>query len=78
MKREQEERDRHQHQHQHQYPNRSSGPQQYTGSRGSRGSGIKQQTNRIDEDRIDNRVIVNSVRQIQTNDRRNSGAVNNN
>jgi len=51
----------------------SNHPQQYNGSRGSRGSGIKQQSNRTDDDRIDNRVIVNSLRQIQSNDKRNSG-----
>jgi hypothetical protein len=56
----------------------SNNPQQYNGSRGSRGSGsrgsgVKQQSNRTDDDRIDNRVIVNSLRQIQSNDKRNSG-----
>jgi hypothetical protein len=51
----------------------SNNSQQYTGSRGSRGSGIKQQSNRTDDDRIDNRVIVNSLRQYQSNDKRNPG-----
>ncbi len=51
------------------------GSQQYTGSRGSRGSGMKQQTNRMDDDRIDNRVIVNSLREFHSNDKRNQGAM---
>jgi hypothetical protein len=51
------------------------GSQQYTGSRGSRGSGMKQQANRMDDDRIDNRVIVNSLREFHSNDKRNQGAM---
>lgn len=56
------------------------GPQLYGESRGSRGSGsrgsgIRQQSNRTDEDRNDNRVIVDSLRQYQSNEKRNQGQV---
>ncbi|CAF4479442.1 unnamed protein product, partial [Rotaria sp. Silwood2] len=36
-----------------------------------RGSGIKQQSNRNEEDRTENRFTVNSLRQLQSNDKRN-------
>ncbi len=47
--------------------------QQYNDSRGSRGSGIKQQTNRNDEERVENRFNVNSLRQLQSSDKRSQG-----
>lgn len=59
--------------------NRSGGgPPLYGESRGSRGSGsrgsgIRQQPNRTDDERNDNRVIVDSVRQYQSNEKRNQG-----
>lgn len=54
------------------------GPQQYGESRGSRGSGsrgsnIRQQSNRMDDERNDSRVIVDSLRQYQSNEKRNQG-----
>lgn len=48
--------------------------QQYNDGRGSRGSGIKQQNSRDDE-RVETRFNVNSVRQLQSNDKRNQGAM---
>ncbi|CAM4941289.1 unnamed protein product [Rotaria socialis] len=44
--------------------------QQYTGGRGS---GMKQQSNRTDDEQSGNRFNVNSVRQLQKIDRRNEG-----
>jgi hypothetical protein len=74
IKREQQEIDRERDRYQRREHNRSGGgPQQYTESRGSRGSGIKQKSNRMDDDRIDNRVIVDSLRQYQTNEKQNQG-----
>ena len=54
------------------------GLQQYGESRGSRGSGsrgsnIRQQSNRMDDERNDSRVIVDSLRQYQSNEKRNQG-----
>lgn len=43
--------------------------------RSGRGSGIRTQTSRNDEDRVENRFNVNSLRQLQSNDRRNQGPV---
>ncbi|CAF3707843.1 unnamed protein product [Adineta steineri] len=80
IKREQQERDqeRDRQQRRDQHRNNPGGgggggnnnPQQYTG-RGSRGSGMKQQPNRMDDDRNVSRFSVNSVRQYQTSDKRN-------
>jgi hypothetical protein len=54
----------------------SGGNQQsYNDSRGSRGSAMKQQNSRNDEDRVENRFNVNSVRQLQSNDKRNQGPI---
>ena len=36
----------------------------------SRGSGIRTQNSRNDDDRVENRFNVNAVRQLQSNDRR--------
>lgn len=55
--------------------NTTTNPQQYNDGRGSRGSGIKPMTNRNDEDRVENRFNVNSVRQLQSNDKRNAGPI---
>ncbi|CAF1136629.1 unnamed protein product [Adineta steineri] len=70
IKREQQEheqeRDRQQRRDQH-----LNNPQQYTGSHGSRGSGIKQQPNRMNEEQNVSRFNINSVRQYQTSDKRN-------
>ena len=55
--------------------NTTTNPQQYNDGRGSRGSGIKSLTNRNDEDRVENRFNVNSVRQLQSNDKRNAGPI---
>lgn len=49
------------------------GQQQYSDGCGGRGSGIKQQSSRNEEDRVENRFNVNSVRQLQSNDKRNQG-----
>ncbi|CAF4655675.1 unnamed protein product, partial [Rotaria socialis] len=40
---------------------------------GSRSSGINQELNRNDDDRVENRFSVNSLRQLQPNDQRNQG-----
>ncbi|CAF4097530.1 unnamed protein product, partial [Adineta steineri] len=70
IKREQQEheqeRDRQQRRDQHR-----NNPQQYTGSHGSRGSGIKQPPNRMNEEQNVSRFNINSVRQYQTSDKRN-------
>ena len=57
--------------------NRGQGnhPQQYSESRGSRGSGMRQQGNRNDDERSEPRFNVNSVRQLQTSDKRNQGTM---
>lgn len=47
----------------------SNNPQQYSG----RGSGMRQQMNRTDDEQGGNRFNVNSVRQLQSNDKRNQG-----
>ena len=49
--------------------------QQYNDSRGSRGSGIKQQGGRNDDDRVENRFDVNTLRQMQSSDKRNQGPI---
>ncbi|CAF0971392.1 unnamed protein product [Adineta ricciae] len=75
-KREQEERDRQQRA--DQYRNNAGGnnnygsgnPPLYTGSRGSRGSGSKQQSNRQASDRTDKGFNVNSIRQYQSTDKK--------
>ncbi|CAF0970215.1 unnamed protein product [Adineta ricciae] len=75
-KREQEERDRQQRA--DQYRNNTGGnnnygsgnPPLYTGSRGSRGSGSKQQSNRQASDRTDKGFNVNSIRQYQSTDKK--------
>ncbi|CAF4270107.1 unnamed protein product [Rotaria sp. Silwood2] len=82
LKREQQERDQERDRQQRRDQNRvtvigsaysGSGQQQYNDGRGSRGSGIKQQSNRNEEDRTENRFNVNSLRQLQSNDKRNQG-----
>ncbi|CAF4530695.1 unnamed protein product, partial [Rotaria socialis] len=82
LKREQQERDQERDRQQRRDPNRSTvigstysgnNQQQYNDGRGSRGSGIKQQSNRNDDDRVENRFSVNSLRQLQSNDKRNQG-----
>lgn len=75
-KREQEERDQ-ERERQQRRENRGQGnnPQQYSESRGSRGSGMRQQGNRNDDERSEPRFNVNSVRQLQTNDKRNQGTM---
>ncbi|CAF4161377.1 unnamed protein product, partial [Adineta steineri] len=74
IKRGQQERDRQQRRDQHRNNLGGGGggnnPQQYT-RRGSRGSGIKQQPNRMDDDRNMSRFSGNSVGQYQTSDKRN-------
>lgn len=68
--REQEERDQERERQQRRDQNRGpGGPQQYSG----RGSGMKQQSNRNEDDRTDNRLIVDSLRQYQSNDKKNPG-----
>ena len=52
-----------------------SNQQQYNDARCSRGSGIKQQSNRNDEDRVENRFNVKCVRELQSNDKRNQGQI---
>jgi hypothetical protein len=47
--------------------------QQYNDARGSRGSGMKSVNNRNDDDRVETRFNVNSLRQLQSNDKRNQG-----
>ena len=49
--------------------------QQYNDSRGSRGSGIKQSGGRNDDDRVENRFDVNTLRQMQSSDKRNQGPI---
>lgn len=82
MKREQQEREQERERQQRRDQNRvtiigtaynSSNQQQYNDSRGSRGSGIKQQTNRNDDERVENRFNVNTLRQLQSNDKRSQG-----
>jgi translation initiation factor 4G len=82
IKREQQEREQERERQQRRDQNRgtvigsaysSNNQQQYNDGRGSRGSGIKQQTNRNDEERVENRFNVNSVRQLQSNDKRGQG-----
>ncbi|CAF2066461.1 unnamed protein product [Rotaria magnacalcarata] len=82
LKREQQERDQERDRQQRRDPNRStvigstysgSNQPQYNDGRGSRGSGIKQQLSRNDDDRVENRFSVNSLRQLQSNDKRNQG-----
>lgn len=82
LKREQQEREQERERQQRRDQNRnvvigtaynSNSQQQYNDGRGSRGSGIKQQSNRTEEDRTDNRFNVNSLRQLQSNDKRNQG-----
>ncbi|CAF1002808.1 unnamed protein product [Adineta steineri] len=70
IKREQQEHDQERDRQQRRDQHRNN-PQQYTGSHGSRGSGIKQQTNRMNEEQHVSRFNINSVRQYQTNDKRN-------
>lgn len=81
IKREQQERDQERDRQQRRDQNRSivignsysgNNQQQYNDGRGSRGSGIKQQASR-DDDRVENRFNVNSVRQLQSNDKRSQG-----
>ncbi|UJR37779.1 hypothetical protein I4U23_030471 [Adineta vaga] len=79
IKREKEESDRQQRT--DQYRNGASGnnnygqnhPPLYTGSRGSRGSGSKQQSNRPGTDRMDKGFNVSSIRQYQANDKKTTG-----
>lgn len=82
VKRLQQERDQERDRQQRRDPNRQTvigtaysggNQQQYNDSRGSRGSGIRTQNNRNDDDRVENRFNVNSVRQLQSNDRRGQG-----
>ncbi|CAF5041035.1 unnamed protein product, partial [Rotaria sp. Silwood1] len=82
IKREQQERDQERDKQLRRESSRTGGSnnyggnqQQYTESRGSRGSGNKQQSNRIDDEQSANRFTVNSVRQLQSNDKRNQGAL---
>ena len=81
LKREQQERDQERDRQQRRDQNRpiaigsnysGNNQQQYNDGRGSRGSGIKQQNSR-DDDRTETRFNVNSVRQLQSNDKRNQG-----
>ena len=81
-KREQEdydrEREKQQRRENYRHGGGGGGPQQYGESRGSRGSGsrgsnIRQQSNRMDDERNDSRVIVDSLRQYQSNEKRNQG-----
>ncbi|CAF1256154.1 unnamed protein product, partial [Rotaria sordida] len=82
LKREQQERDQERDRQQRRDQNRGTAigsaysgnnQQQYNDGRGSRGSGIKQQSSRNEEDRVENRFNVNSLRQLQSNDKRNQG-----
>ena len=82
VKRAQQERDQERDRQQRRDPNRPTvigtaysggNQQQYNDSRGSRGSGIRTQNNRNDDDRVENRFNVNAVRQLQSNDRRGQG-----
>ncbi len=84
IKREQQERDQERDRQQRRDQNRGtvigsnysgSNQQQYNDGRGSRGSGIKQQLNRNDEDRVENRFNVNTLRQLQSSDKRNQGQI---
>lgn len=85
IKREQQEREQERERKERRDPNRNivigsgymNSNQQYTDSRGSRGSGIKQSNNRNDEERSENRFSVNSLRQqLQSNDKRGQMAMN--
>ncbi len=78
IKREQQEYERTTVRRDHNRAGHTNHPQQYSESRGSRGSGIKQQSNRPDEERSENRFNVNTLRQLQSNDKRNQGSVVNN
>ncbi|CAF4233647.1 unnamed protein product [Rotaria sp. Silwood2] len=79
IKREQQERDQERDKALRRESNRNANnayganPQQYTESRGNRGSSTKQQSNRTDDEQSGNRFTVNSVRQLQSNDKRNQG-----
>jgi hypothetical protein len=82
LKREQQEREQERDRQQRRDQNRNitigtaysgTSQQQYNDSRGSRGSGIKQQTNRNEEERVENRFNVNTLRQLQSNDKRSQG-----
>lgn len=82
IKREQQEREQERERQQRRDQNRGTvigsaysggGQQQYNDGRGSRGSGIKQQQNRNDDDRVENRFNVNTLRQLQSSDKRNQG-----
>ena len=82
LRREQQERDQDRDRQQRRDPPRpnvigtlniGNNQQQYNDARGSRGSGIKQTSNRTDEDRVENRFNVKSVRELQSNDKRNHG-----
>ncbi|CAF3682682.1 unnamed protein product [Adineta steineri] len=82
IKREQQERDQERDRQQRRDQNRGTAigsaysggnQQQYNDGRGSRGSGIKQQTSRNDDDRVDNRFNVNSLRQLQSTDKQSRG-----
>ena len=75
VKREKQELDQERDRMQRRDQNRGSGnnQQHYNESRGSRGSGIKQQPNRGDDDRGENRFNINSLRQLQSSDKRNQG-----
>ena len=77
IKREKQELDQERDRIQRRDQNRGSGnnQQHYNEGRGSRGSGIKQQSNRGDDDRSENRFNINSLRQLQSNDKRNQGPV---
>lgn len=80
VRREQQERDQERDRAQRRDQNRGGGgyggnPPQYTESRGSRGSGIKQQSNRTNDEQNASGFNVNSVRQLQSNDRRNQGPI---
>jgi hypothetical protein len=84
VKREQQERDQERDRQQRRDQNRGTAigsaysgnnQQQYNDGRGSRGSGIKQQSNRNDDDRVENRFNVNTLRQLQSNDKRNQGPI---
>ncbi|CAF1217918.1 unnamed protein product [Rotaria sp. Silwood1] len=50
-----------------------SGQQQYNDGCGSHDGGVKQQSNRNEEDRIENRFTFNTLRQLQSNEKRNQG-----
>lgn len=82
IKREQQERDQERDRQQRRDPNRpiaigsaynTNNQQQYNDGRGSRGSGIKQQNSREDDRVESSRFNVNSVRQLQSNDKRSQG-----